>query len=280
MRRRFVERRPNLAMAHHARETRVGEKLVGADRERPESRLAKEAHDAGEIGHREEEDVEVLRDARELERRFGDDAERPLAADEKLPEIDAGIVLLERAVQLEHFAARKHHLEAEHPLPREAIANDLHPAGVRRDVATDVARPFRREVDGPREAVRRAVLVYRFGDGARLDTHRRAEQIDGTHATHAREREDDLAVRSHRPPREPRATARRDDRDCELAAEGEETRNFVCRSRQGDDRRRGLVDLRPVFSVLGEVGGVTQREVGRKIASEAVEEGAGEGSRA
>ena len=42
--------------------------------------------------------------ARELQRRLGDDAERALAADEELAEIEAGVVLLERAVELEHLA--------------------------------------------------------------------------------------------------------------------------------------------------------------------------------
>ena len=50
----------------------------------------------------------------ELQRRLGDDAERALAADEELAEIEAGVVLLERAGRLQHSPAREHDLEPEH----------------------------------------------------------------------------------------------------------------------------------------------------------------------
>jgi hypothetical protein len=73
----------------------------------PAARLFEQREHALQIGHREEEHVDLLGQPRELQRRLGDDPENALAADEELPQVDAGVVLLERAVELEHLAGRR-----------------------------------------------------------------------------------------------------------------------------------------------------------------------------
>ncbi len=149
--------------------------------------FAKEREHRREIRHREEEDVELLGHARELEDGLGDDPERALAPDEELAQIDAGVVLLERTVELEHLAAHQHHGEPKDPLPRQAIADHLHPAGVGGDVTADVARPLRGEIHRPGQPERRRVLVHGLGDRAGLHAHRAAEDVDRIDPPHARE---------------------------------------------------------------------------------------------
>ena len=80
------------------------------------ARLAEEAHDAGEIARRR-------RGARRADAGMRASfsvasvtiAERPFAADEELAQVEPGVVLLERAVELEHLAAREDDLRARAP---------------------------------------------------------------------------------------------------------------------------------------------------------------------
>ena len=155
------QRHAQLAMAHEARHAAVGEELERGQRERRRARGAEERQHRRQIGDGEEHDVGARGQACQLQRRFGDDAERAFGADEQLAQVAAGVVLLERAVELEHGAVHEHDLEAEHPVARQAVADDLHAARVGRDVAADVARALRGEVDRPGQARGRAVLVHR-----------------------------------------------------------------------------------------------------------------------
>ena len=77
----------------------VGEELVGREHERRAPRLAEEraARRRGRAPRRASR--RASGQARELQRRLGDDAERALAADEELAQVDARVVLLERAVR-------------------------------------------------------------------------------------------------------------------------------------------------------------------------------------
>ena len=236
--------------ARHA----CGEHLVRRQREGRGARLAEEAHDPGQVRHGEEQDVEAPRQARELERRLGHDAERPLAADEELAQVEAGVVLLERAVESSTSPLREHDLQPEHPVAGEALADDLHAARVRRDVAADGARPLRGEVDGPGEAVRRAVLVHRLRDGARLDAHG-AARARRPGASPACARATGRAPRSRRRPRPRGPCARRRARRRRRAStqSRSEARDLVGRPREGHGARRGLEDARPVAAVLREV---------------------------
>ena len=266
------EGRPELPVRHDTLEATLREELVRRDREGPGAGLAEEAQDAGDIAHAEEHHRRDARQSRQLERRLGDDAERALAADEELPQVQPGVVLLQRTASAKDLAVREDDLEAEDPLAREAVANDLHAARVGGDVAADSARSLRREVDRPREPVRCAVRMNGLRDRAGLDAHGRAEPIHLVHPSHLREREDDLAVRRDGATGEPGAAARRHDRDARFIARSEEARDFVGRSRERDRRRRRRNDAGPVAPVLGEVGRLLREEVGRKAAFDPFEE--------
>ncbi len=71
-----------------------------------------------------------------------DDAERAFPADEKLLHVVAGVVLAQAAQAVPDAAVGQYDLEPEDERARVAVAQDLHAARVRRDVAADLAGAF------------------------------------------------------------------------------------------------------------------------------------------
>ena len=78
-------------------------------------------------------------------RRGGDDAERAFRADEQIAQVVAGVVLAQRLEAIEHAAVGQHDFEAEHEVAHHAVAQDRGAAGVRRQVAAELAGAFRAE---------------------------------------------------------------------------------------------------------------------------------------
>ena len=75
------------------------------------------------------------------------DTERALGADEQLLEVVAGIVLQHAIHRRDNRAIGQHGLEAEHEIAHHAVAQHVHAAGVRRDVAAYRAAAARAEVE-------------------------------------------------------------------------------------------------------------------------------------
>ena len=280
VRRVAAEGRPELPVALHAGQALVGEELVGHHREGAVlAHVAEEAQHRGEVGHSEQEDVELAGQARELERRLGDDAERALAADEELPQVEAGVVLLERAVELQDVSRRGDDLQAEHPLPRQPVADDLHATRVGGDVPAHLAGPLGREVHGPRQPVGRDVLVHGLRDRARLHAHGLPEDVHEVHAPPLCERQHDLARGGHRAAGEAGPSSGRDHRDARVRAEAQDPRNLLGRAGPHDGGRGGGVNLRPVLSVLRQVRRLDPDEVLRCPLAELFEKSLGESTR-
>ena len=212
------------------------------------------------VGHRQQRHAARLGDRREFEGRRGDDAEGAFAADEHLPQVEAGIVLFQVAVQVQDVAGHGHHFQAEHPLPRQAVANHPDAARVGGDVAPDLTRARGREVDGPGEAVLRAVLVHRRGHRPRFAANGSREGVDRAQRPHAVQAHHYFPLGGHRAAREPRAAPRGDDGYAVRVAQLQQGGDFVRRTGEGHGGRGGGEHLGPVSTVrltlgciLGEV---------------------------
>ena len=75
-----------------------------------------------EIGQRDERGGLLGRLGEQLEDRGGDDAERPLRADEQVLQVVARVVLLQALEAVPDAPVGQHHLEAEHQLARIAVS--------------------------------------------------------------------------------------------------------------------------------------------------------------
>ena len=123
----------------------------------------------------------------------GDDAERPLAADEELLEVVTGVVLDHPVERRDHGAVGEHGLEAQHHLAHHAVADHAIAAGIGRGIAADRRRTPRAEIEREHETFAFRRVVNLLQRSARLDLHRAAERVDGLDAIHALEGKPDFA---------------------------------------------------------------------------------------
>jgi hypothetical protein len=79
------------------------------------------------------------RQGKELQHRGGDDAQRSFGADEQVLQVVAGVVLAQAAQAIPDLAAGQHHFQAQGQFARVAVAQDLHAAGIGRQIAADLA---------------------------------------------------------------------------------------------------------------------------------------------
>src|SRR6185312_10104896 len=94
--------------------------------------------------HRAKRRLVARRLRKELERRRGDDPERPFGADQEILEIVAGVVLLEGIEPVVEPAVGQYSLDPEAELSRIAIGQHLHAAGVGAEDAADARRALAR----------------------------------------------------------------------------------------------------------------------------------------
>ena len=165
--------------------------------------LERRRHDAAgdDAGHRlagrvdrvedGEERPVGLRDARQPQRRPGDDAERPLAPDDQPDQVVAG-PLLHRATECDDLAVGKHELDAEDVVGGDAVLERVRTAGVLGDVAPDGTRGLARRVRGIEQSVGahgvRDPLVHHagLGDDATIGAVDRLDAIQPAGADHHR----------------------------------------------------------------------------------------------
>ncbi len=133
-----------------------------------------------------------------------------------MAQVVTGRVLHEAVIQIEHGAGAGDHFQSGHPVARETVADHADAAGIRRDVAADLARPGRREVDRIEQAAFRRVVLQRLGNDAGLTPHDAIGFVEIENAVHAIERHDDLAVRCDRTARQSRSAAGRHERPAPL----------------------------------------------------------------
>ena len=135
--------------------------------------------------HADERGLDRARARHQPQHRRGDDAERALGADEQVPQVVAGIVLLELVEVVQHAAVGEHHFEAEHMRARDAVGERRGAAGIGREIAADGAAAFRRQqmrkepVDGGGGLARRCkvtpasqVMVFEVGSTSRMRSSR------------------------------------------------------------------------------------------------------------
>ena len=130
----------------------------------------------------------------QLQHRARDDAQRAFGAEIEVAQVVAGIVLLEGAQPVPDLALGRYHFQAEHQLAGVAVVQDLHAAGVRREIAADRAASLGSQRKRKQPVVRGRRLLDGLQDDARLDRHRIADQVDVEDAGHAVERQHDLAA--------------------------------------------------------------------------------------
>src|SRR5690606_29457062 len=161
-------------------------------------------------------------------------AEGALRADEKLLEIVARIIFSKAGEAVPDAPVRQHHLEAEDLLARVAIMQDLHAASIGRDIAADLAAPFRADAERKDKAVLLGDRLQVGKDAARIHGERAVQPVDLAHAVHPPGGNDDLIAAAEGDGAADKAgiAALRHDRRLRLGAEADERGDFFGRARQ------------------------------------------------
>ena len=120
-----------------------------------------------------------LRDAGQLERQFGDDAERAFRADHQAREIVAGRGLLGAPRGVDHLAVGQHDFERDDVVLHGAVAHRVGAGAARRRHAAE--RGVGAGIDREEQAAVAQVLVERLAGDAGLD---HAVEILGVHLEH------------------------------------------------------------------------------------------------
>ena len=157
---------------------------------------------AFKLRHGDEGGLDVPRAGKKLEHGGGDDAERPLGADEQMLEIIARVVLAQAAQPIPQGAVGQHDLQPEHEVPGAAISEHRYPAGIGREIAADHATALRRQAQG-KQAVDILCRRLKVGEHAsRLRRHGVVERVDLADPVHARKAKHDAAafLERHRSP--------------------------------------------------------------------------------
>ncbi len=130
-------------------------------------------------------------------------AEDAFAADEKLLQVDAGIVLDVFAQALEHGAVGRDDFEAEDQVTRHAVTDDAVAAGIGRDVAADGAAAARAEVERKHQAILLDPLLELLQRRAGLHDGDASGGVDLFNAVHALHRQHNFVRirqrRAHQP---------------------------------------------------------------------------------
>ena len=195
----------------------------------------------------------------QAQHRGRDDAERAFSADEHLLHVVAGVVLAQPSEAIPDAAVGQNHLQPEHEVAHVAVAQNLHAAGVGRDVAADLAGPFRAEAQREKAVGALGGVLDLLENDARLHRDRVVDRVDRPHLSHARGRDDDLAhvgVR-HAAAGQPGVAALRDDADAGFGADADDSGDLRRRLRLQYERDAAL----PVVAEALAVGRHVERIV-------------------
>ena len=128
----------------------------------------------------------------ELHRRGGDDAERAFAADEKVAQVVARVVLAQALEAVPHLALRRDDFEAQAQVARVAVAHHLCAARIGAQVAADGATAFGCEAQGEEHASLLGLVLQVLQDAARFHSHGQVVGVHVAHRVHACEAQHDL----------------------------------------------------------------------------------------
>ena len=161
-------------------------------------------------GHADERGLDRTGARKQLQHRGGDDAERAFGADENVPQIVAGVVLLQLVEPVQHASVGKHDFKAEHKVARDAVSERAGAAGIGREVAADGATALGAERQRKQAVDLRGGLLRLGQDDAGFAGHGVGGGVDFADAVEPREREREL--------RRDAASGRRRGRCCRPAA--------------------------------------------------------------
>ena len=148
----------------------------------------------------------------QLQQHAGDDAERPLAADEQVAQVVPRHVLHALVAEPHDLAAGEHRLQAQHVVAGHAVLQPAQAAGVLGDVAADGRNLPRPRIGRIEQPVLAGRLVDRLRDDAGLDLDREIPRVDLQNAIHPREAQHDAPGHRHAAAAQAGARAARDDR--------------------------------------------------------------------
>ena len=171
-----------------ARDQLKGGQLIG----RGGAGVSEERHHVLDPGEPEKRGLDLARLGKQLQGRGGDDPERAFAADEKMLQIVAGIVLAQPAQPVPDPPIRQHDFETQGQLARIAVAQYRNPAGIGRQISADLAAALGAEAEGEQPVGLAGRLLQMRQDAAGLDGHREIDRVDLADAVHAAEGENDL----------------------------------------------------------------------------------------
>src|SRR5271165_111098 len=196
----------------------------------------------------------------EPQRRCGDDAERALGADEKAPDVVAGVVLAKLAQAMDHPSIGQDRLDPGHEVACIAVGDHCHAAGVGRDIAADGAGPLggKRQRKEPVGGQRRGL---RLGERhAGLADHHISKRIDLADRPQPLGRENDLIAAQVRrlAADEPGVAALRHNSDARLVAEGGDRRDLGSCARPDEGESLALIEPARFDERPGEEGRVGQ----------------------
>ena len=202
--------------------------------------------------HRAQRGDARARRGKELQRRGGDDAERAFAANEKMLQVIARVVLAQAAQTVPDAAVGEHHFDAERQVARIPEAQHGGPAGVGRQIAADRAAAFGGQGQRKQEAGVGSGLLRSRQRDAGFGSEGGVGRIQRANALHARKRKYDFrAVRVwSRAPAHAGVAALGDDRDAMVGACGHDGRDLSGGFRTHDGERRAMVSVAPV----GQIG--------------------------
>ncbi len=135
---------------------------------------------------------------------------------------------MQRPQAVDDAAIGEHDLETEHLLPRIAVTDDVDPAGVGRQVAADLAAPFRTEAQRKIAIDGAGLFLQRGQDTACLRDHRKVLRVDRANPVEPRQRQDQLLAGLVRycATTEPRVAALRNDGDVGARAQPDHLRDL------------------------------------------------------
>ena len=193
-----------------------------------------------------------LRGGDKLQRRGGDDGQRPLRADQKVAQVIAGIVLVQRPHQVQHPPVGQNRLDPKAERAGIAIAQDVRSPGIGGQHAPDGGRSARAEPKREVQPVFRRPVVQGGKDHPRLGYGHPRGGAQVTDAVHPFQRQHHLAL-GMRGAGQAGTSARRNNGDAGRIGMAEDGRDLLCRGGTQDGAGLARVISGRVDAVAGGI---------------------------
>ena len=181
----------------------------------------------------------------------GDDAERSLRADDEVLEVVARIVLAQGFQPVPHKPAGEHDFESEGKLPRAAIGEHGHPAGIGGEHAADLGASLGGEAQGEQPAGAGRDLLSLRQRKPRFHNHGVGGEVDVAHPIEPFERDHHLvsALERNLAADEAGIAALRHDRGPRLVGDLKDRRDLPGLSGLEHERRLAAIAVAPFHEI-------------------------------